>query len=167
MTGDGESDRYEIRSNLTLDDFVDLNEIALGRSRTVIRIVGVLAILIGLAVIPFDQDVLLWLPAVSVGAALLVMTSRPAIAWQIGRKTHGVVGTEVVATVDETGIEATNAGMSARVPWSSITRARSNGRTVVLMRDRVIYAWFSLRTLDPVTHARVLEIIQRQVPDFA
>ena len=44
-------ERYEIRYNVTADDYVDLNEIVLGRALWIFRYGGVVAAAVGLVVL--------------------------------------------------------------------------------------------------------------------
>ena len=153
-------------ATLTEDDFVDFNEIILGRTLWAMRGLALVAAVGGLALTFLARLPELGFGVFGASVFLLVAFSRWGLRWQIRRKSRGVVGTQVRAVLDDEAVEASNAGMVAKLPWSSVTRARDDGRTFVLMRDRVIFGWFTRRTLDDATKSRVLALVARHVPDF-
>jgi len=159
-------EKFELNTTVQIDDFVDMNVVVLGRTLLVMRVIGLLTV----ALSPISYflgtpiEFAIW-PAVF-GVTLLVLTSRPFLRWQLMRKARGVIGTPISAVIDDEAIDVASAGMTARLPWSAVTRGRHNDRSVVLMRDRVIYGWFPIRELDDSTRQRLMSLISRHVPDF-
>ena len=124
---------------------------------------GVLLLVGGGLDIFVGADLPIYAAVLALGAFFLISVTTPFIAWQIRRMAHGVVGSTVEVTLNADGAEIKNAGIESKYPWSSITRAKSNGRTVSLMRDRVRYGWFTLRALDEPSRQRVLDLLRQKV----
>ena len=134
--------RYEIEFEMTADGIAEASKLFQRRQYLLIGAAGVFELAIALVLIAVGAELLIALMVGVVGLFSLALTQTPAILqWRIRRMARSILGTSAKAEVDSAGFTFTNEQSSGRVEWSGLTEVRENDRVVLLMRDRLPYAW--------------------------
>ena len=79
-------------------------------------------------------------PLIAVLALALLTASQyqPLQRWIIGRSARSLLGRPIEVIVDGDGLRLSGELGATSIPWSSLTAVRSNARTVIFVRDRVL-----------------------------
>jgi hypothetical protein len=93
------------------------------------------AILLGVAVVAMGSLVGFVLIAIAAGA---LVSRRPIHRWAFGRQYRSMLGKRARVTVGDDALLFASEVGSSEVPWSAITAVRSNDRTVIFLRDRLL-----------------------------
>ena len=81
-------------------------------------------------------------PIAIVAAALLTASQLQGVQrWMIGRNAGSLMGQSTEVTFDATGIRMVGELGSSDVPWSVLTSARADERTVIFVRGDVLAAY--------------------------
>ena len=129
--------RYEITSSVMTDALRLYSATLLFRYRVVSVLFTVVGVVLALTV-----DFGMGVPVALVGLVFLATTWMEfADRWFFGRRSRGVVGGVCEYLVDDAGIHYRNPLGSGVYDWSALTAFRSNDKTVVFGRDRVMTAY--------------------------
>jgi hypothetical protein len=125
-----------------------------------LSIVGVLA-----GAVLATQDLSIGL-ALAMFCALMLVLNRFALMdrWFGRRRARSVLGRRVELILSDDGIDWTGPQATSHVPWGSITEVRSNARTVLFVRDRLLLAYApSAAFASAHEQADVVAYAQRQI----
>ena len=94
-------------------------------------------LVVGLALLLAGQ--LIGLPIAGVSGAMLAASQvQPVQRWMIARQARSLLGKRSEVTVSPAGLHFVGELATMDIPWSSLTEVRSNTRTVIFVRDRVL-----------------------------
>jgi Bacterial PH domain len=76
-------------------------------------------------------------------SALMLITTRLAMLDRLvgRRRARSVLGEPIQLQIGDDGIDWQGPQGTSHVPWSSLTEVRSNERTVIFIRDRLLLAY--------------------------
>jgi len=103
-------------------------------------IVDSIAILVGLAFVASGQT----LGLVLVVLALIALAStrwHPLQRWIISWRFRSFLGKGTVVTIDDEGVRFANEVGTSLVPWTAVTKVRSNDVTTIFVRDRAMLGY--------------------------
>jgi hypothetical protein len=90
--------------------------------------------------------------------------SHPVLRWMIEGRLRGLLGKHTNVTVDELGLTFENDLLRSFVPWSSVTVARSNSRTLAFFHDALPMGYIPSSAFpDPDTRRTVLAFVEKHV----
>jgi len=119
----------------TLDAALDARSLYRSRMASIDRVVDVVAVVVGAAFVvsgyPIGSILLI------AGAAALVF-GRRLRRWILGRRGRSMFGHQTTVRVDPQAIHITNDLGASTIPWTSMTQVRSDARTVIFLRDRLL-----------------------------
>ena len=119
----------------TLDAAVDARAVLGSRMASIDRVIDVLALLTGALLIAQGYPIgALFV----IGALVFLVFDRPIRRMILGYQSRGMIGQRTLVRIDDDAIHASNDLGSATIPWSSLTAVRSDTKTVIFVRDRLL-----------------------------
>lgn len=91
---------------------------------------------------------------IAFGAAMFLVGTRfqPLQRWLIARNSRSLLGRTIDISVETDGLRSTGELGTSFFPWSTLTAVRSDARTVIFMRDRVLLAYVPASSFSSPAH---------------
>jgi hypothetical protein len=101
------------------------------------------------------------------GFSVIERNSHPVLRWMIKQRFASLLGKRTRVTVEERGVTLENEIARSSFPWSSVTVARSNPKTVAFFRDGLLLGYIPSSAFpSPEARRDVLAFIERHVTTF-
>jgi hypothetical protein len=114
---------------VTLDDVYDGARFGLGSTIRTLRIVGVVAAVIGVAALAAgNPSIGVW--AVIFGLVVLVLVTPPFGRFLVRRRAGRLVGMSCVVTLGDKALSFRQSGVNGEFEWSALTDVREDARTL-------------------------------------
>ncbi|MEI8334898.1 MAG: YcxB family protein [Chloroflexota bacterium] len=127
---------YEITAAAMADAARLLQAAFAARYRVAMVVVAVTGVVVAVAVSP-----LVGVPITVVGIVLLLTWEQITDRWLYRRAARGIIGSTCVCVADDEGLHVQDPLGSSVIAWPALTQVRSNDKTVVFVRDRVLTAY--------------------------
>jgi hypothetical protein len=135
------TETYALRYEITASGMTDASRLQQSKFMEGYRIVMAIVIALGV-VIAVGVDFSFGLNIVLLGALLLAMTWMEFLdRWLYRNRGRGIVGGTAEWTVDGEGIRYKGPLGSGILAWPALTHVRSNDKSIIFGRDRVLAAY--------------------------
>lgn len=142
MTAPERDCRYELSFEMTAEGILEASKLLQRRQYLLVGAAGVAELAASVLMFVFGSDPVLASLVGLFGLLSLAFTQMPAILrWRIRRLARSVLGTTAKVEIDSTGFTFSNEQSSGHVEWSGLTAVRESDKIVLVMRDRLPYAW--------------------------
>jgi hypothetical protein len=133
--------RFVISYEITADAALDAGRLAGAGFIRGFRIVFALVAVAGIP-LAFLTSIGVGVGVATFGLIMLAFTYVRFIdRWFLNNRSRGIMGQRMEYVVDDDGIHYQHPMGSGLVPWSGLTHLRTDERTVVFARDRVVAAY--------------------------
>ena len=141
---------------------VDARDLMGARGRRVDIVIDLAAITLGVLLIATGQPVFGCF--LVVGAIVFLTLGRRIRIWLFQRVGRSMMGKSTEVVVDDEALRMRSELGTTDVPWSSLTRVRSNERVVIFVRDRLLVGYVPASTFaSPEEHAAFVRFASNQV----
>jgi Bacterial PH domain len=132
--------RYVIRYTQSFDTAIEAGKFLHARALRAYYLVFGAGLVIGALVSLIDLFNGLF---ILVFSALMLITTRFALLDRLfgRRRARSVLGQPIQLDIGDDGIRSQAPQGTTHIPWSSLTEVRSNERTVIFVRDRLLLAY--------------------------